>query len=444
MNKIVQIAVREFVTTVLTKAFLIGLLVLPAMAAVGVLVVPRLINSHTPGVTGQVAVIDPTGDVSPELRVELKRPPRVPKEVLRGVEAVRPGSSALVAALAAGPKLTLVELPARADPEKEKTWLDAAGPGPAHVALAVIDANAVQPRAGESSLGSYALYVPPRQDVRVETAVQQAIHDAIVGARLRARGLDPATIDRLINVPRVRSITVTNGAERKTIAGFNMLVPFAFMFLLFLSVFGSGQGLLTTTIEEKSSRVVEVLLSAVSPMQLMAGKLLGHMGISLLGMSLYLGLGLLALSSFSLFGLVDPSLILYLLLFFVLTFLVIGSLMMAIGAAVNELREAQSLMMPMTLVMILPWFVWAPISRDPNSTLSVAASMIPPINSFAMLLRLASSAPPPSWQVWLSVAISCFAVVGALWIAAKVFRIGLLMFGRPPSFGTLLKWIRAA
>ena len=80
------------------------------------------------------------------------------------------------------------------------------------------------------------------------------------------------------------------------------------MLLLFMGVMGGGQGMLTTTIEEKSSRVIEVLLSAVSPMQLMAGKLLGHMGISLVALSLYIGLGLVMLSSFSLFGLLDFSL----------------------------------------------------------------------------------------------------------------------------------------
>jgi ABC-type Na+ efflux pump permease subunit len=211
-----------------------------------------------------------------------------------------------------------------------------------------------------------------------------------------------------------------------------------------MSVMGSGQGLLTTMIEEKSSRVVEVLLSAVSPMQLMAGKLLGHMGISLLAMSLYIGLGLLGLASFSLFGLLDPSLIFYLFLFFVLSFFMIGSLMMAAGAAVNELREAQSLMMPMMLILMAPWFLWVPISRDPNSTLSVVASFIPPVNTFAMLLRMASTSPPPAWQVWLSVGVGVIGVIGAVWVAAKIFRIGLLMFGKPPDFRTLVRWVRSA
>jgi ABC-type Na+ efflux pump permease subunit len=202
--------------------------------------------------------------------------------------------------------------------------------------------------------------------------------------------------------------------------------------------------MLTTTIEEKSSRVIEVLLSAVSPMQLMAGKLLGHMAISLLAMSLYLGMGLSLLATFSLLGFLDFSLVLYLLLFFVLAFFTIGSIMMAVGSAVNDMREAQSLMTPMMLLLMAPWFLWFPISRNPDSTLAVVASFLPPVNSFAMLLRLASTHPPPAWQVWLSIGIGVLGVVGAVWFASKVFRIGLLMFGKPPDLRTLIRWVRNA
>jgi ABC-type Na+ efflux pump permease subunit len=153
---------------------------------------------------------------------------------------------------------------------------------------------------------------------------------------------------------------------------------------------------------------------------------------------------LLTLASFSLFGLLDLSLIFYLLVFFLLAFFMIGSLMMAVGAAVNDMREAQSLMMPMMLIMMAPWILWMPISRNPDSTLALVVSFLPPLNSFGMLLRLASTSPPPAWQVWLSIAVGIAGVVGAVWLAAKVFRIGLLMFGKPPDFATLVRWIRAS
>jgi ABC-type Na+ efflux pump permease subunit len=209
---------------------------------------------------------------------------------------------------------------------------------------------------------------------------------------------------------------------------------------MLVAVLSGGQFLLTTMVEEKSSRIIEVLLSAVSPLELLAGKILGQLGASMLAMALYIVLATAALLGFALFGLIDPSLLLYLFLFFVISFLVIGSVMVAVGAAVNEMRDAQSLLMPFMLLLAGVWIVAMPVSMNPNSRLAVTLSFTPVVNTFAMMLRLSSIAPPPLWQVWLSVAVGLATVVGAIWFAAKVFKIALLMHGRPPNLGTLLRW----
>jgi ABC-2 type transport system permease protein len=204
----------------------------------------------------------------------------------------------------------------------------------------------------------------------------------------------------------------------------------------------SGQYLLTTTVEEKSNRVVEVLLSAASPMELMVGKILGQLCVGLLVLVLYLGLGILALLSFASLGLLDPVLIVFLLVFYLLAYLSIGAFMAAVGSAVNEMREAQGLMTPAMLVIMIPWFLWMPISQDPNSTIATVLSFIPPLSNFVIMLRLASTTPPPLWQTLLSMVVGAAGGVASLWFAAKVFRIGLLMYGKPPTFGTLLRWVR--
>jgi ABC-2 type transport system permease protein len=445
MSKVWQIAVREFVATVFTKAFIIGLLIFPTIGALTVAFGPRIFGNRDFSVTGQIAIIDPTGVVLPELRTVVTTG-RSDTAVAELVERARAGGAgdAVLAVLRSMTKLTLAERPADADVEREKAWLNVSEPGVPHLAVVALHRNAVEPNGGESTLGSYDLFVPAGQDDRVEIAVQGALREAIINARMRARDLDRAATAALVTVPRVRSVTVTTEGERGTVGGLNFILPVAFTFLLFMGVMGAGQGMLTTTVEEKSSRVIEVLLSAVSPLELMGGKLLGHMGISLLAMSLYLGLGLITLASFSLFGLIDLALIGYLFIFFLIAFFTLGSLMMAAGAAVNDMREAQQLMMPMTLVLIVPWMLWMPISRNPDSLLAVVVSFLPPLNTFGMLMRLASTSPPPAWQVWLSIAIGVAGVFGTVWVTAKVFRIGLLMFGKPPDFRTLVKWVRAA
>jgi len=286
--------------------------------------------------------------------------------------------------------------------------------------------------------------VPPNLDDRAAGEIQRGLQEAIVSARLQVRSLDPALIDAIIRIPPVQSVTVTRTDQHQTVQAFNILLPAAFGVLLLMGVMGGGGQLLTTMVEEKSSRVVEVLLSAVSPMELMAGKLLGQMAASLIGMSLYIAMGIALLAFFALFGLLNFSLIFYLLIFFVITYTLMGSLMMAVGAAANDMKEAQGLLAPLTIVFIIPWILWMPISRDPGSTWSVAMSFIPPVNTFAMLLRMASNVPPPLWQVWLSTAIGVGSAYGAVWFAAKIFRIGLLMYGKPPNLATLIRWAREA
>ena len=136
--------------------------------------------------------------------------------------------------------------------------------------------------------------------------------------------------------------------------------------------------------------------------------------------------------------------IVYFLVFFLITYLVFGALMMSIGAAVNTMQEAGSLMGPVMLMLLFPYMLSPMIGRAPNSPLSVAISFIPPINSFAMMTRMASESPPPAWQVWLTVLIGLATVYAAIWFAAKIFKVGLLMHGRPPNVATLVRWARQA
>jgi ABC-type Na+ efflux pump permease subunit len=206
----------------------------------------------------------------------------------------------------------------------------------------------------------------------------------------------------------------------------------------------AGQQLMTSTIEEKSSRVVELLLAAVSPTELMAGKILGQLAVAMLMFGLYGGVGLAALASFAALGMIDPWMLLYLPIFFLIAFVMIAALMAAIGAAVNELREAQTLLMPVVLALMLPMMLWLPISRDPNGAFATALSFIPPTSPLVMVLRMTSSTPPPTWQVWLSIAIGIAAMFAAVWFAGRVFRVGLLMHGKPPDFRTLVRWVRQA
>lgn len=456
MMRILHVALRDFLAIVATKGFIFGLLAMPAIGVILLIAGPWLFDDSQYRISGEYGVIDPTGTVFRELAAG------VDPETLAGrrAEAIRRGldsapepvrgmaEGAVRRALDEGggppPDIRLTALPPDTDVEAAKAWLYAEPGDPRRTALIVVHADAVESAGPGQALGTYDLYVPPGLDDRDLGFIYRTIREAIVNARVAAHALERSEIEALLAVPRQPSTTVSPEAERRTVAGFNQFLPLAFMILMFMGIVSGGQTMLTSTVEEKSSRVVEVLLSAVSPMELMAGKLLGGVAVSLVTIGLYLAVGLAVLSSFSLFGLFDPWLIPYFLIFFLIGFFVIGSLMLAVGAAVNDMREAGQLQAPLMLVVTLPWFLWPAISRNPDSTFAVVMSHLPPVNTFAMLIRMASTQPPPWWEVWLSIAVGLASVAGAVWIAAKVFRVGLLMYGKPPDLRTLIRWVRAA
>ncbi|AVP96298.1 hypothetical protein C7S18_03435 [Ahniella affigens] len=460
VGKVIQIAWREFTTTVLTKAFLFGLLFLPLMMVIGIAVVPWLTNLKSPPVTGTIAIVDPSGELLSRLTESMSREALLAKrEALnQRLDEVMPGSfkslrsqpgveSKLQEALGDVPNLKfraislaaldaekeLLKQPKRADQDNDTLQM-----------ILVVDANAVTTSDGSTALGGYRAFEREVLDSRFSKEVRDGMRQAIVDARLSARQLNAADIRALMEVPRPEvEVVSAKGTENKNEV-VRMLLPIAFMMLIFISVMAGGQQLMTSTIEEKSSRVVEVLLAAVSPLELMTGKIIGQMAVGALMMGVYGGLLLIGLATFSLVGLISVSSLVYLCLFFVLSATTVAALMAAIGAAVNEIREAQSLLTPVMLLLILPMMLMGPVMSDPNGGLATVVSLVPPASPYVMMMRLSSNVPPPVWQILLALLLNAVAAVMAVWFAGKVFRIGLLMYGKPPNLLTLWRWVRMA
>jgi ABC-2 type transport system permease protein len=442
MQRIWMVAARDFTATVSGKGFLVGLLIMPVLIVLFIVLGPRILNSRSPDIVGQVAVVDSTGSVSSELRAALA-PTAIAARRAQARESgtavgEQPGNLAI-------PSISVIERTPAEPLQKDKDWLiQAAEARERHLALVIVRPDAVVRGTGKSEYGSYDLYISSRLDEVTEYVITEGMRQALVSARLKVDGIDPAAVQASMKVVRPTSVTVGANGERQTQRGVARLLPIICGVLIFIGAITGGQILMTSTVEEKSSRIVEVLLAAVSPVELMWGKLLGQLGVGLLILAVYVGLGILALVQYSMLGMIDPMLILYLLVFYFLAYLVYGALMLAIGAAVNQIADAQSLMGPVMVLLVAPYALVPLIGRAPNSTLSVAFSFIPPINSFAMLARLASGTPPPLWQVFGSLVAGFAGACVAVWFAAKVFKIGLLMHGKPPNFATLVRWARMA
>jgi len=470
VNKLMQVAIREFLATVLTKAFLLGILIPPVIMGGVIALMPLLMNQKPPRTEGRVALIDQSGLVGPLIdaeftpekfneaaREKIEESQKVAKQL---APQTRPGpmNMAVEQALRTDSQLTLEKLDAGAGVDDEKSRISTSrrrdeiqGTNP-RLALVVIPKGAVDLAAAPTPTDAGAapefqpfdMFVAPTLDIEVKNQVENAVERAITNARLRNAGMDQSVVRRLTRPVRSNSITVTDQGERKSNDAAKMFIPAAFMFLLWMSVFTSGQSLLSSTIEEKSSRVMEVLLSAASPMQIMVGKILGQMGVGLLMLGVYGGAGIAALIYFALDQNIDPMNILYFAVYFVIAFFLIACMMSAIGSAVSELREAQTLMTPVMLVLIIPMVLWMPILRNPNSVFAQVCSFVPPVSPFVMVLRIAGSEPVPFWQIPVSMAIGIVSVFVAAWAASKIFRIGVLMYGKPPNLRTLLSWVRAA
>ena len=217
----------------------------------------------------------------------------------------------------------------------------------------------------------------------------------------------------------------------------------AFMMLIWIATFTSGNYLLTTTIEEKSNKVMEVLLSAISPMQLLAGKILGQAGVSAVILCMYGSAALAGLVTFALLDLIPFSHLLMFVIFFVIAYFMIATIMAAVGSAVSELRDAQSLMGPVMLILIIPLALWPVLSEHPNGMIATISSFTPPLLPFVMILRVTASTEPVAlWQIVLSIGIGFGSVIVMVWMCARIFRIGILMQGKPPNIIQLVKWIR--
>ncbi|HEX4956526.1 MAG TPA: ABC transporter permease [Thermoanaerobaculia bacterium] len=279
--------------------------------------------------------------------------------------------------------------------------------------------------------------------------------DAVRTKRLNAKGIESGVVAWANTPLHFAGQKIGAGGAAEEVRSEDLIrqwAPVVLVYLLVIAIFSISQMLLTNTIEEKASRVMEVLLSSVSAVELMAGKILGiaATGLTVVGTWVVFLIGGVAVLTqvvgatlpIDLGQVVsDPYLLPSFVGYFVLGYLFYAALLVAIGSVCNTLKEAQNLMLPITLAIMVPMATMIPVSRDPNGTLAKVLSYIPPFTPFVMMNRAAG---PPTWVEYLvTTALLLAAVAATLWAAAKVFRIGVLMTGKPPSVIEILRWVKA-
>lgn len=265
--------------------------------------------------------------------------------------------------------------------------------------------------------------------------------------RFEESGIDPAVVDRLSAPVPVRQyglaeVTATGEVKKERVNEIQTFAtPMVAMFLLFMLVMMAAPMLLNTVLEEKIQRIAEILVSSVSPFELFLGKLLGTVFVSWTLFLVYVGGGLFVAGHYDALDVVPFGLVGWFLFFQLLALLIFGSIFSAIGAACSEMRDAQSMMTPAMLIVMMPMFVWFIVLRSPDSPFAVAVSLFPPATPFLMLMRLAIPPGPAAWEVAVAAVLTVAFTLFCVWAAGKIFRIGILAQGQPPSFRRLAQWV---
>jgi ABC-2 type transport system permease protein len=281
-----------------------------------------------------------------------------------------------------------------------------------------------------------------------QTMLERRVSEVVREARLHNAGFDIQKVRELSHPLDVDAQKVGEAGAGK--GGF--ILALALFFMLYTTLLVYGSQVMQGVLEEKGSRVIEVLAAAVPPDALMFGKLLGICALALTQLSIWLATAavLTAPSLLAAFLTLPPDIgvptlsgavILHCLLLFLLGFMLFASFYAMVGSAFNSLQEAQQFASIGMVFIIGPVLFMMPVINDPNSTLAVVTSLFPFFTPLVMMLRI-SVEMPPTWQLLLGYGILLVAIFGMVWIAARVYRVGILMYGKKPTLPEIWKWVR--
>jgi ABC-2 type transport system permease protein len=448
MRKSIVVAVREYQAAVRTRAFLVTLFAMPVLMG-GSMFATLALKGRVDTRDKRIAVLDRSGVLFDHLdQAAAERNRReifaretgrqiMPRYVLERVllDAADPSPTELAReceAIRAGKRFALVVI----GPEVEKVQ---AGP------------TSEPAESGFKTVGTIDVYSDATSMDEFPHWLRGTVNRLVQERRIAEAGLPKETIEGVLAPVRVESLKPLRidaqtgaviGGTKKT-AGMDIFVPMAVMFLMFMVISIGALPLLSSVQEEKMQRIAEVLLGSVQPFALMAGKLIGMVGVSMTILTVYLGGGVLgALGAGQ--GEFLPSnltaLVIWFIIFQGLAVLMFGAIFIAIGAACSDMKEAQSLFLPVWIVVCAPMFVMIVVLREPAGTLSTVLSLIPTATPMLMVMRLAAMPSIPVWQPMLGMVLVMLTTVFSVFVAGRIFRVGLLMQGKGAKFADLVRW----
>jgi ABC-2 type transport system permease protein len=432
MRKALTIAWSEFITALTSKAFLISIILVPGLMA-GSIFFQRTMGQRADLEPRAFAVIDHTGTLYPVLdmtaaawNARMARPGGAPTGPRFIPSLVTPGDRPI--------DQVRLELSERVQKKDLFAFVEIP-------AAAVTEGGRSTPIRYYSNSPSYNA---------LPTWLDTVINQSINAHKLSAAGVDLMLLKTLNEKTPFESLGLLRedvngkpGAAEKVDRIKTMAIPIVLMTLMFMVIMSSASPLLNSVMEEKLTRISEVMLGSVTPFELMLGKLLGSVAVSVVLSLVYMAVGLVAASYWGYASALPPAIAAWFVVYLIMAIMMFGAAFMAIGAACGDLKDAQGMMTPMMLIFVLPFAVWSPILQSPDSVFATVMSLIPVATPMLMLLRLSIQPGPPLWQVGLSLVLTLATSLLFVWAAGKIFRTGILMQGKSATLGEMIRWVKA-
>lgn len=442
MRKFLAVVKREYLKLVWTKMFVIGTLLVPIMG-IGFTIVPALMFSIEGDAT-RIAVVDQSGKLYLSVKNALlnERKPEKQRDAREDITKSQQ-ERAQDAAEQMNARFIVEEI--KVDTKTvEQIQRELSG----RLRENKLDAYILIPPDFEND--SFKLFARNTSDFVAKERIERALNQAVRKVRLAQANVSTDKFEEINREIEVDVTRVTDDSESED-SGESFLLLFIVGFLIYLVLAIYGQQILAAVVEEKETRISEILFSSARPFTLMIGKLVG---VGLVALT-QLGIWVLSGAVLAIYGIaqmqsrgidfklppISPYFIAGLFIFFLLGFFTYATIYALIGSMVTSVQEGGQLAMPPILLLLVGFYCAFPVIRSPNSDFSVWVSILPFVSPIVMPIRMAIQMPP-FWQIGLSILASLVTIIALTWLAAKVYRIGMLMYGKRATIPEVFRWIR--
>ncbi|HUP64236.1 MAG TPA: ABC transporter permease [Thermoanaerobaculia bacterium] len=410
---------REYLSRVKTKAFWISTALFP-LFIVAMTIGPALMTARTKASPEPIRVVDGIGDFAP-----------VAEETLAAEDF---GKNA--------PPVEVVGAGGRSMDEIRREFNDLAEAGTIQ-GYYLVDADAVE-------TGKVIYWTRNPGSIVADADINSVVARAIRKYKLTRLGLDGAEIDQAIAPINFDVRKATNDPKKEGSGMAAFFASFAMVFFIYFTLIFYGMYVMRGVLEEKSNRIVEVIISSVTPFNLMMGKIIGIGAVGLTQIAIWATFGLIMTAPQMAMALSLPAgsmpklpmaSLLFLPVFYILGYFLFATIYAGIGSMFNSEEDAQQMMSVASLPLIAPMFLLMPVMKNPDGTLATVLSLIPFFSPILMYLRIGIQMPP-AWQIGLSIIIMLATIVLMIWLVGKIYRVGILMYGKKPTIPEIIRWLR--